>query len=349
MQSVSSFASFASFVCAAALLAATAGDGAQAAAPNAAQPGPAPGPSMLVLDASGSMWGRIGGKTKIEIAREAVASMLGSWPAQQPLGLMVYGHRSKGDCADIEMLKAPAVLDKASFQKSVNALQPKGMTPITAAVRQAAEQLKFSEQKATVILVSDGEETCQADPCALGQELEKLGVDFTAHVVGFDIDKNAKAKAQLQCLASSTGGRYLDAKDAGELSKALREVAQAPVAPAEPAACGEFVEGPVFALNRSIWATGGHASLSAQAKSFETIEMGADAKPQACQKLCDEDEACTAWFFEAIGSHFRTLPVCFRWDGVAALGAPQEGHPGNAVGVKKGVRQIVREPGAPCN
>ena len=92
-----------------------------------------------------------------------------------------------------------------------------------------------SERKATVILVSDGEETCHADPCALGAELEKLGVDFTAHVVGFDIDKNPKAKAQLQCLASSTGGRYLDAKDAGELNKALREVTQAsPAAPAKP-------------------------------------------------------------------------------------------------------------------
>ncbi len=206
--------------------------GGQAQAQPAAPQGP--GQSMLVLDASGSMWGQIGGKPKIEIAREAVASMLGTWPASQQLGLMAYGHRSKGNCADIEMLKAPGALDKASFQQAVNALQPKGMTPISASVRMAAEQLKFSERKATVILVSDGEETCHADPCALGKELEKLGVDFTAHVVGFDIDKNPKAKAQLQCLASSTGGRYLDAKDAGELNKALREVAQAPAPAAAP-------------------------------------------------------------------------------------------------------------------
>lgn len=183
---------------------------------------------MLVLDASGSMWGQIGGRAKIEIAREAVGSMLSNWPGSQQLGFMAYGHRSKGDCSDIQMLKAPGKLDKASFAQAVNALQPKGMTPISASVRMAAEQLKFSERKATVILVSDGEETCHADPCALGTELEKLGVDFTAHVVGFDIEKNPKAKAQLQCLASSTGGRYLDAKNAGELNQALREVAKAP-------------------------------------------------------------------------------------------------------------------------
>lgn len=195
-----------------------------------------PGVSMLVLDASGSMWGQIKGRAKIEIAREAVGSMLKTWPRNQQLGLMAYGHRSKGNCADIEVLKAPAVVDAAAMQQAVNALQPKGMTPISASVRMAAEQLKFSERKATVILVSDGEETCHADPCALGAELEKLGVDFTAHVIGFDIQNGSKAQAQLQCLASATGGRYIDARDAGELNKALGEVAKAPATPTPPPA-----------------------------------------------------------------------------------------------------------------
>jgi len=193
-----------------------------------------PGTTMLVLDASGSMWGQIKGRSKIEIAREAVGTMLQSWPRNQQIGLMAYGHRSKGNCADIEMLKAPGVLDASAMQQAVNALQPKGMTPISASVRMAAQQLKFSERKATVILVSDGEETCHADPCALGAELEKLGVDFTAHVVGFDLPEG-KARAQLQCLAKSTGGLYVEARDAAELNKALGQIAQAaPVAAAKP-------------------------------------------------------------------------------------------------------------------
>ena len=193
-----------------------------------------PGVSMLVLDASGSMWGQIQGRAKIEIAREAVGTMLKTWPRNQQLGLMAYGHRSKGNCADIEVLKMPATVDAAAMQQAVNALQPKGMTPISASVRMAAEQLKFSERKATVILVSDGEETCHADPCALGAELEKLGVDFTAHVVGFDLPEG-KARAQLQCLAKTTGGMYVEARDAAELNKGLGQLAQAaPAAPAAP-------------------------------------------------------------------------------------------------------------------
>jgi len=184
------------------------------------------GVSMLVLDASGSMWGQIQGRSKIEIAREAVGSMLRTWPSNQQLGLMAYGHRSKGNCDDIEVLKAPGMLDAVAMQKVVNALQPKGMTPITASVRMAAEQLKFTERKATIILVSDGEETCNADPCALGAELKKLGVDFAAHVVGFDLPEG-KARSQLQCLAKATGGQYVEARNAAELNKALGQLAQA--------------------------------------------------------------------------------------------------------------------------
>ncbi|MCB1576320.1 MAG: VWA domain-containing protein, partial [Xanthomonadales bacterium] len=127
---------------------------------------------MLVLDASGSMWGQIGGKTKVEIARETVAEVLGNWKSENALGLVAYGHRRKGDCSDIETLIEPGPLDRAAFMATVNGLNAKGMTPLSAAVRHAAETLRSSERKATVILVSDGEETCNLDPCAVGAELE---------------------------------------------------------------------------------------------------------------------------------------------------------------------------------
>lgn len=113
--------------------------------------------------------------------------------------------------------------------------------------------------------------------------------------------------------------------------------------------CKRFIEGPLFALNRSTWATGGVSGSNAPSKLFDGIEMGANASPYDCQALCNGDDACTAWFFEAIGSNFRTLPVCFRFDGRTALGEPYEGHPGNAVGFKPGVRQIVLDEDVPCN
>ncbi|MGY6553052.1 MAG: vWA domain-containing protein [Wenzhouxiangella sp.] len=175
---------------------------------------------ILVLDASGSMWGQIEGRSKVEIARDAVSQLLDEWNPEHHLGLIAYGHNRRGDCADIELLVPPGPLDAAAFRRTVNGLNARGMTPLSAAVRQAAETLKSSEQKATVILVSDGEENCGLDPCAIGAELAAEGIDFTAHVVGFDLGDAAR-EAGLRCLAENTGGLYFSAADAASLNQAL--------------------------------------------------------------------------------------------------------------------------------
>lgn len=184
--------------------------------------------TMIVLDGSGSMWGQIGGTAKIEIARGTLGDVLAQVPEGRALGLMAYGHRRKGDCADIELLvpaKTGAGPEIAALAKT---MQPKGKTPLSAAVKQAAEALKYTEDKATVILITDGLETCEMDPCALAADLEATGVDFTTHVVGFGLTK--EEGAQVACLAEATGGKYIEAKDAGALSEALREtVVAAPV------------------------------------------------------------------------------------------------------------------------
>ena len=131
------------------------------------------GRAILVLDGSGSMWGQIDGKAKITIAQEVVGELLPSLPEGQALGLTLYGHRRKGDCSDIETVVAPAQGSHAAILDAVNAVKPKGKTPMTDAIRQAAEALRYTEEKATVILVSDGIETCAPDPCAAARVLEE--------------------------------------------------------------------------------------------------------------------------------------------------------------------------------
>ncbi|NOX41434.1 MAG: VWA domain-containing protein [Alphaproteobacteria bacterium] len=188
---------------------------------------PSAGSTILVLDASGSMWGQIDGKAKITIAQEVVGELLKTIPEDQSLGLTVYGHRRKGDCGDIENMVLPALNTRQAIAKAVNSIKPKGKTPLSAAVIEAAETLKFTEQKATVILISDGRETCNFNPCDVGRRLKAAGVDFTAHVIGFDV-ANQSDRAQLQCLAENTGGIYRTASNAAELSEALKIVAAPP-------------------------------------------------------------------------------------------------------------------------
>ncbi len=176
---------------------------------------------MIVLDASGSMWGQIEGVSKIEIARDVLGEVLENVPEARELGLVVYGHRRKGDCADIELAVPAATGTGAAIVDFADGISPKGKTPLSDAVLLAAERLRYTEDAATVILVTDGLETCEKDPCALGRQLAETGVDFTAHVVGFGLSQEDGAK--VACLAEETGGRYFEAEDAGGLNDALTE------------------------------------------------------------------------------------------------------------------------------
>lgn len=190
--------------------------------------------TVLVMDGSGSMWGQVDGVAKITIAQDVVGKLLSDFPAEQGLGLTVYGHRERGECTDIETVVAPAPGTAAQIAAAVNGIKPLGKTPMTDAVIAAAQALRYTEEKATVILVSDGVETCNPDPCAAARLLEEAGIDFTAHVIGFDVGSDPEALAQMQCIADETGGQFLTADNADQLTAALTQVAAAPEPDPEP-------------------------------------------------------------------------------------------------------------------
>ncbi len=290
------------------------------------------GAAILVLDASGSMRGQVAGRPKIELAREAADALVRRWPADQALGVVAYGHRRKGDCADIELLQPVAAPDAAGLRTTLAAIKPAGMTPISAAVRFAAEQLGFAERKATVILVSDGEETCQADPCALGAELEKSGVDFTAHVVGFDLPAGP-AREQLQCLARATGGRYVEARDAAGLGEALGALGAATF---EARTGGEWMPD-VGLVPETLAALG-----EPDAGGTETIAFTNDKTARDCQALCQSRASCAAWTYEPSGTFFVDHPRCaLKGRGFGMRVEKMERGEGWVSGVKPGVELLV--------
>jgi Ca-activated chloride channel family protein len=195
------------------------------AAADAAAGAPAGGaaPLLLVLDASGSMWGQIGGENKVVIARRVVGGVIDGLADDALVGLVGYGHRREGDCADIETLVPVGPLDKAAFKATVEALAPKGKTPITAALEQAFAAVG---EAATVVLVSDGLETCGGDPCAAVRAARMANAGLLVHVVGFDV--GSEDVSQLECAAQAGGGLFFSAEDAGELSAALEAAVAMP-------------------------------------------------------------------------------------------------------------------------
>jgi len=187
---------------------------------------------MIVFDGSNSMWGQIDGTAKIEIARNVMDNLLGDWAETRNVGLMAYGHRRRGDCSDIEILVQPGADTRAGILDRIGAITPTGKTPLTSAIEQAATSLSYTDMPATVVLISDGLESCERDPCAVSQTLEQAGIGFTAHVVGFGLN-DADAGA-LSCIAENTGGQYLSARNADELGAALSAVGSAVAAAPEP-------------------------------------------------------------------------------------------------------------------
>ncbi len=188
--------------------------------------------AIIIFDASGSMWGQINGIAKIKIAKDALKKVVKNWNPDVQLGLTVYGHRRKGDCNDIQSVVPVGAVDKARIIKSVMAISPKGKTPISRSIKKAANELKYTEDKATVILISDGKETCDPDPCGTAKELKREGIDFVAHVIGFNVDK--ATDKQLQCIANATGGEYFSAKNANALNRAIKKVVKKVEKPKKP-------------------------------------------------------------------------------------------------------------------
>ncbi len=191
-------------------------------APAAAQDAP---PTMIVMDGSGSMWGKIGKQTKLTVARRAVNQLMKRLPDEMEVGLMAYGHRTEGDCGDIQVLVKPGPDTDAKIRRALRQMKFQGKTPIADALREAAEALDYEDRAVTVVMVTDGVESCRADPCEVAADLEAQGFDFTAHVIGFGL--TPKEGARLACIAKRTGGKYYPARNARALGRALSEALDA--------------------------------------------------------------------------------------------------------------------------
>lgn len=182
---------------------------------------------FYILDGSGSMWGRVDGRLKIQVAKEVMNTLLKETPADIQCGIMIYGHRKKGDCSDIEMIVPIGRLDREAAINKINKITPKGKTPISDSIAMAIDKVKGTEYASTIVLVSDGIETCGKDPCALTRSLKESGINFVMHVVGLGV--KGDAEKQLGCIADAGGGKYFSTSNATDLLAALNQIKESVV------------------------------------------------------------------------------------------------------------------------
>jgi len=183
---------------------------------------------LFILDASGSMWQKSDNEFRIAIARSVMKNLLGKLPANTRAGLIAYGHHRKEDCDDIETLAPLAPLDKTMLATKLDAINPVGKTPIAKSIQHALALIRTETAPVTIILVSDGLETCEGNACDLVKQAKEQGVKITLHVVGFGIVE--KDLSALECIAQAGGGQYFPANNAGELAEALDQTVVPPPA-----------------------------------------------------------------------------------------------------------------------
>ncbi len=163
--------------------------------------------AMLILDGSGSMWGKIKDGHKILVARKAIAGAIRPFEGKLNLGLMSYGHRKSAACLDIQLLKQTSPLNPLQYSRIVNRIKPIGKTPITSSLNSAVKILnRKGTTGSSIILLADGPENCRKDPCSLiTPEFAKKN-KLIVHVIAFSmLPKDARS---LQCLSKNSGGSF---------------------------------------------------------------------------------------------------------------------------------------------
>lgn len=175
---------------------------------------------MLIMDGSGSMWGKLDGskEPKFAVAREALRAPLGKIAPKARLGLMSYGHRRQGTCGDIEVIAAPEQGPPERVMAPLDKLNPKGKGPVAQALREAGKALG-GKGPASVLLVHDNADNCQQDMCAAAEELGKAQIKVFAVGIGLE----GEEPGRMACVAKATGGRFVNATDAATLTAMLAE------------------------------------------------------------------------------------------------------------------------------
>jgi Mg-chelatase subunit ChlD len=181
----------------------------------------------IILDASGSMKAALGKSTRIATARQVLKDLLAKLPDDFNVGLRVYARRfsakQKETCTDTELLRPIAKLDRQQIASMVDGIVPRGETPLVYSILQAPADLKAAGG-GSLIVITDGEETCGGDPVKAAQQLKDAGMPITLNIVGFTLT-GKKVEQQLSQFAEATGGHYYSAQDGAALTRALGRAA----------------------------------------------------------------------------------------------------------------------------
>ncbi len=184
----------------------------------------APQNVMILLDSSYSMSEKLGnGERKMEAAKRSVIEVVRNLQPTTRVGLRVYGDSDNqfNACAATRTLVPLGENNRMLISSKMLGIRPTGATPISLAITRSLEQdFNMVSGPKTIILISDGIETCGEDPCDVAVRMQRRGIDVKMNVIGLGLSDYAAVK-QLRCVALATKGKFYNAKTAAELASSL--------------------------------------------------------------------------------------------------------------------------------
>ncbi len=176
---------------------------------------------LIVLDASQSMYGYWQSDVKFSVASRLLTNIIDSLDKLEnvELALRVYGHQKEyppQDCDDSKLEVPFAPKNSYAIKKRLRTIIPRGTTPIAASLEAAADDFPpCSDCRNIIILITDGIEECDGDPCAVSRALQKNGIILKPFVIGIGRD----FRDDYDCV-----GTYFDASSEISFHKALKIV-----------------------------------------------------------------------------------------------------------------------------
>lgn len=165
---------------------------------------------LFIFDASNSMNTEWEGSSRISIAKRVMATTLDSLSGIENLeiGLRMYGHQSAlhppkpQDCNDTKLEVPIGKGTTDQIKSKIKTVIPKGTTPIAISLEKAAEDFTpCSDCNNVIILVTDGVEACDGDPCAVSKALKAKDIKVKPFVIGIGIDLSYIE--QLNCIGNA--------------------------------------------------------------------------------------------------------------------------------------------------
>lgn len=178
---------------------------------------------LFLLDASGSMLGRWENTYRIAAAKQLLSDLVDSLRTNQnlQLALRVYGHqyhRKFQNCEDTKLEVPFAERNHDQIKNRLLNIKPQGTTPIAFSLQQAANDFpKDQSARNVIIIITDGIESCDGDPCAVSLALQRQNIFLKPFIIGLGMDKNYEE--QFKCV-----GDFFDANNIQGFKNALSSV-----------------------------------------------------------------------------------------------------------------------------